>query len=95
MLHPTLQGYAQLGIIDDCQIWHMNVVKSLLSEISKYKKQCEKSNIHTQQELLLWHAWHVLGTNLLKRFDMKELPQVVKDFACINDLGEPKLYEVK
>ena len=92
--HPILEGKINLGEIKDVQIWHLNVVKGVLSEVHKYKVQCKKSNIHTPEELLGWHLWHVMGANpSLRRFDVKELPKIVRDYCCINEKGEPILYE--
>ena len=92
--HPKLEGWEQVGEVEDVQIWHMNVVKGLLSEIAKYKTQCVKSNIHSPEMLLAWHNLHVMGNVPVIRFNLAELPKVVRDFACINDDGSSKLYQV-
>lgn len=90
--HPILQGYVDIGKVEDVAIFHFSVTRGTLEEIRKFKTQCLKSNIHGPDQLRLWHAWHVLGTAPLKRFDVRLLPQCVKDFACIDERGEPVLY---
>jgi hypothetical protein len=93
--HPILQGHEQVGQVMQPQIWHFNIVKGLLSEIAKYKKQCVKSNMHSPEELKQWHAMHLLGDFPVKKFSAEELPRNIKKHLCVSDSGEPELYEEK
>lgn len=93
--HPILEGADSLPL-DDIQIWHFNVVKGVLCEIAKYKKQCWKSNIHSPAQLAQWHAMHVLGqTQIVKPFSAGELPKIVREFACIDENGQPVFHQVE
>ena len=94
--HPLLAGSTSFNIVEDVIIWHMNVVKSLISEIEKYKKQCVKSNMHTPEMLRSWHFLHILGGNPISKVNPAGLPGIVREFACIDDKGDPVFYkEVK
>lgn len=92
--HPILQGHEDTRIVDDVTIFHFNVLKGILEELRKYKVQCKKSNIHTREQLLTWHLWHIIGSNIpLRQFNPVILPRIVRDYFCIDDNGQPKFWE--
>lgn len=66
-------------------IWHFGHSKHMIALRKKYLNHIKKSNIHTAAYLQEWYMKHLLGEYPNAKFDVRELPQSIKDSFEIND----------
>lgn len=81
--HPILISKSpnvQYGYTNKFCIWHIGYSREMFAIKKKFDNHRVKSEIHTQQFLRQWYAWHLFGKYPVKEFNPTELPKIIKDY---------------
>lgn len=79
--HPVLCGVkGKIENSDICTLWHFRECLQLFEFEKKFQNNFEKSNMHTQEELLKWYYMMILGTYPTRKLDnVDRLPNSIKE----------------
>lgn len=84
---------AEIGFDTGPVLWHFGYIKNVFDIRKKYLNHLKKSKIHSKKFLRDWYTNHIFGSYPVKPFNLKQLPDILRDFFLLEYLDDMAYFQ--